>query len=59
MLKISIFFINSTSSNGMIETNEDCIEYIHFDKRTQYVPTLHAKVNFDNTVDTFEMSESI
>ena len=53
-VKNKYIFINSTSSNGMIETNEDCIEYIHFDKRTQYVPTLHGKVNFDHTVDTFE-----
>ena len=52
--KNNYFFKNSTSNNGTIESNEECIEYIQFDKRNQCVGMLHGKVNFDNSVDTFD-----
>ena len=47
-------FINSTTSNGTVETNDDCIEYVHIDKRNKCAPILHGKINSDNTVDTFD-----
>ena len=53
-IRNNYIFINSTSNDGSLESNEDLIEYIHFDKRNQIVGTLHGKVNFDNSVDIFD-----
>ena len=53
-IKHNYIFINSTSNDGSLESNEDIIEYIHFDKRNQCVGTLHGKVNFNNSVDVFD-----
>ena len=52
--KDKYIFINSTSIDGSLNSNDECIEYINFDKRNKYPGILHAKVNSDNSVDTFD-----